>query len=274
MPDIRGAPRGARGGRRGPVTSTDDPWPEFRLLIGDAPTGDPVADFVGPPRRPHPDRPWVMANVVASADGATALAGESRELSGPADRAVFHALRAIADAVMAGAATVRADRYGPFRTRPDVADARRRRGQAPTAPVVVVSRSLDLDWESPLFTEAEVPTIVAAPEDAPTSGRAAAGEAGDLVTAGTGGVDVAGLVAELGRRGLSSVLCEGGPGMFAQLADADLLDELFLAISPQLVAGGAQRVLPGAPLVPPLALRIMALLEADGFLFVRYEVVR
>jgi riboflavin-specific deaminase-like protein len=256
------------------VTGADAPRPAARLLIGDAPSGDPVADFVGLPRRAGAERPWVMANVVASADGATALAGESRELSGPADRAVFHALRAIADAVMAGAATVRADRYGPYRPSSDVVDARRRRGQEPVAPIVVVSRSLDLDWDSPLFTEADVPTIVAAPSDAPAAGRAAARAAGDLVIAGTGGVDMSELVAELGRRGVPSLLCEGGPGMFAQLAEAGLLDELFLAISPQLVAGGAQRVLPGALLVPPLPLRIVALMEADGFLFVRYEIIR
>ena len=124
--------------------SDDAVRPTYRLLVGDALTGDPVTDFVGLPRRAVGPRPWVMANVVASADGATALAGESRDLSGPADREVFHALRAIADAVMAGAATVRADRYGPMRPKPGVSDARVRRGQAPVAPIVVVSRSLDL----------------------------------------------------------------------------------------------------------------------------------
>ncbi len=68
------------------------------------------------------------------------------------------------------------------------------------------------------------------------------------------------------------MLCEGGPGLFVQLAQADLLDEVCVAISPLLVAGGAQRVLPGALLVPPRRLMVVALLEADGFLFVRYEV--
>lgn len=254
--------------------SDDTAPPAFRLLAGDALTGDPVADFVGLPRRAVGDRPWVMANVVTSADGATALAGESRELSGPADREVFHALRAIADAVMVGAATVRADRYGPMRPPPAVADARVRRGQAPVAPIVVVSRSLDLDWDSPLFVEADIPTIVAAPTDAPEEGRAAARDAGELIVAGTGATDLGPVLEEVARRGLPSVLCEGGPGMFAELAEGGLLDELFLAISPQLVAGGAQRVLPGALLVPPLALRIVALLEGDGFVFLRYEVVR
>jgi riboflavin biosynthesis pyrimidine reductase len=253
---------------------TAEDTPAFRLLLGDALTGDPVADFVGLPRRPRTARPWVIANVVASADGATALAGESRDLSGPADRAVFHALRGIADAVMAGAATVRADNYGPMRPRPGVSEARVRRGQPPVAPIVVVSRSLDLDWQSPLFVDAEVPTIVAAPVDAAADDIAAAREAADLITVGSGGTALGPLLDELGRRGYPSVLCEGGPGMFAQLAEGGLLDELFLAISPQLVAGGAQRVLPGALLVPPTPLRIAALLEADGFLFIRYEVVR
>jgi riboflavin biosynthesis pyrimidine reductase len=253
--------------------AADEP-PRFRLLIGDAPTGDPLADFVGQPRDPAGGRPWVMGNVVASADGATAVAGESRDLSGPADRAVFHALRAIVDAIMAGAATVRADRYGPMRARPGVSDIRIARGQQPVAPIVVVSRSLTLDWDGPLFAEAEVPTIVAAPEDAPIDGRRAATAAGELIVAGTGGVDLAGALAQLGAEGYASVLCEGGPGVLAQLAEADLLDELFLTISPQLVAGGAQRVLPGALLVPSRPLEIAALLESGGFLFVRYRVIR
>jgi riboflavin-specific deaminase-like protein len=256
------------------VSAAGSEAPVGRLLVGDAPTGDPLVDFVGPPRPGAVGRPWVMGNVVASADGATAVAGESRGLSGPADRRVFHALRAIADAVMAGAATVRADRYGPVRPGAGVATTRAGRGQDPSAPIVVVSRSLKLDWDAPLFAEADTPTVVVAPEDAPADGRAAAAMAGDLILAGSGGVDLGAALVELGRRGLASVLCEGGPGLLAQLVEADLLDELFLTISPQLVAGGAQRVLPGALLVPPRQLELAALLEADNFLFVRYRVAR
>jgi len=246
--------------------------PRYRLVIGDQDAVGPVAGFVGARRPPFGTRPWVMINVVASVDGATALAGESKALSGPADREVFHGLRGIADAIMVGAGTVRADNYGPMRPRAGVQAARVARGQAPIAPIVVISRSLELDWESALFAEAEVPTIVAAPTDAPERARAAARAAGPLIVAGTGHVALDEVLGALFRDGHDSVLCEGGPGLFAQLAAADLLDEVCITISPLLVAGGAQRVLPGALLVPPRRLGIAAALEADGFLFVRYEV--
>ena len=246
--------------------------PRFRLVIGEQDAAGPVAGFVGGRRQPRGGRPWVMINVVASVDGATAMAGESKGLSGPADREVFHALRGIADAIMVGAGTVRSDDYGPMRPRPGVKAARAARGQAPVAPIVVISRSLTLDWHSALFIEAEVPTVVAAPTDAPELARAAARAAAPLIVAGTGHVALDEVLAELARGGHDSVLCEGGPGLFAQLAEADLLDEVCIAISPLLVAGGAQRVLPGALLVPPRRLMIAAVLEADGFLFVRYEV--
>jgi hypothetical protein len=80
---------------------------------------------------------------------------------------------------------------------------------------------------------------VAAPTDAPASARAAARHAGPLIVAGTGHVSLEEVLAELGRAGHDSVLCEGGPGLFVQLAQADLLDEVCVTISPLLVAGGA-----------------------------------
>lgn len=248
--------------------------PAFRLLVGDAHGDGPVAAFVGTPRRARADRPSVTVNLVASVDGATGIAGESRELSGPADREVFHALRSITDVILVGAGTVRADRYGPVRPRAGVREARRARGQAPAAAVCVVSGRLELDWASPLFAEAEVPTIVAAPADAPPAARRAATHAGDLICAGQGAVDVAAVLAELGRRGVGGVVCEGGPGLVAQLAGADLLDEICVTLSPLLVGGDSPRMLAGALLESPRRLELAALLEADGFLFARYGVAR
>ena len=68
--------------------------------------------------RPRPgaaDRPWVRANMVASADGAAALDGRSGGLGGPADRMVFNILRSICDVILVGAGTARAERYKPVR---------------------------------------------------------------------------------------------------------------------------------------------------------------
>ena len=75
---------------------------------------DPVAVVAAEARPAPPGRPWVLANMIASADGsATDAGGRSGGLGGPADKAVFGAVRAIADVVVAGAATVMAEDYGP-----------------------------------------------------------------------------------------------------------------------------------------------------------------
>lgn len=246
----------------------------MRILLGEGGEGGGADEALLAGERPVPaDRPWVTANMVASVDGATAVEGESRGLSGPADRRVFHALRGIADAVMAAAGTVRADRYGPARPSEATRAARRARGQRPVPPIVVVSRSLDLPWSAPLFAEAEVPTVVLAPGDVAADALRRATAAGaDLIAVGAGSVDLGAALRTLRRRGVGHLLCEGGPGLIAALAGADLLDELFVTVSPLLVGGDAARVLRGASLLPPRPVSPVAVAEEDGFLFLRYRV--
>ncbi len=60
----------------------------------------------------YPDGTWVRANFISSADGAVSLDGRSGGLSGKADRLLFHVLRALADIILVGAGTVRAEHYG------------------------------------------------------------------------------------------------------------------------------------------------------------------
>ena len=118
----------------------------MQLLLGDASGPDPCSVYRAP--RVGPGRPWVMANMVAGLDGSTAVAGRVRDLSGPADRALFVHLRSVADVVLVGAGTVRAEGYGPVEL-----TARARgpsdRGQTEVPPVAVVSRSLQLDYDDP-----------------------------------------------------------------------------------------------------------------------------
>ncbi len=211
-----------------------------------------------------------MANMVASVDGAGSLAGVSGGLSGPPDRVVFHSLRGMCDTVLAAAGTVRADGYGPARPTAEVRAARTARRQSQTPGIAIVTRRVDFDFSLPLFTEAENPTIVIAPHDADPARLQLAAQAGEVIAAGRGGVDLGAGLRTLAERGVRLVLCEGGPGLVGQLVRADLLDEMFLAISPLLVVGDATRIVTGDVLDPPRALTPEAVLEADGFLFVRY----
>jgi riboflavin biosynthesis pyrimidine reductase len=223
----------------------------------------------------EPGRPWVRANMVASIDGAVEVAGRSGGLGGPADRRLFGVLRSLADVILVGAGTARAEHYGP--AKPATLTAGLRAGRPPAPPIAVLSARLDLDPGSRLFTQAapDARTIVITTADAPADRQAAIGQHAELITVEPGQLTAARTITELGRRGYARVLAEGGPTLLAQLAAAGRLDDLCLTVSPVLVGGDARRILsggpaaglPGAPVPYPLA----HVLTEDGFLFCRYQ---
>jgi len=216
----------------------------------------------------YPAGPCLRINMVASADGGTWLKGLSGELSGRGDRQVFWVLRGLADVIVAGAATVRAEGYGPVRPRPSWTALRQGRPAVP--PVAVITRGLDLDLSGPLFTEAEpgARTIVITCEASPRERREQAARCAEVIVAGDERVDLALALRELAERGLSRVLCEGGARTNAQLAAAGVVDELCLTVSPLLIGGDAARVLDGPSSFTHL--RLAHVLEDEGFLFTRY----
>ena len=211
---------------------------------------------------------WLRANMVASADGAGFLDGRTAALSTPADMRLFGLLRVLADVVLVGAGTARVEEYKPARR---LALEDLRAGRPPTVPVAVVSRKLDLDFATPLFTEAppDARTIVITCTGAPDDQRAAAARVADVIVAGDMAVDLEEALAALRDRGLGRVLCEGGPHLLAQLAAEGLLDELCLTVTPVLAGPGPTRVVAGAPF-PARAMTLEHVLTDDGELFCRY----
>ena len=107
-------------------------------------------------------------------------------------------------------------------------------------------------------------------ESSPAPLRAAAARVADVIVAGTAAVDLTEAVGVLAGRGLSRVLCEGGPHLLGQVAADGLLDELCLTVSPLVAGPGAHRITHGPPLAAALPMRLAHVLEADGFLFCRY----
>jgi riboflavin-specific deaminase-like protein len=183
----------------------------------------------------HGDRPYVVVNMVASADGAISVEGKTKALSSEADRYVFHYLRSLADVILVGAQTVRAEGYGP----PRISEARQAeriaRGQQPVPRIAIVSSSLDLDWSGRLFTESPTRPILLTTEDAdvPPEARAVT----DVIVAGSGRVAMPSALAAMAEHDVGLVLCEGGPTLNGVLAADDLIDELCLTIFPALVGG-------------------------------------
>jgi riboflavin biosynthesis pyrimidine reductase len=242
--------------------------PSFRSLIPQRPGHETLSadEALNGWRRQADDELRVALNMIASVDGRIAVHGHSAALGGPADRALFHALRARADAVMVGAGTVRAERYGPIVRNVGVRERRVEEGLPEQPLAVIVSRGLDLDPTLPLLAEAGAHVVVLTPS--PGDLPACAADV-DYIRSSTLRAGLEELRARFGAR---LVLCEGGPSLNAELAAESRIDELFLAISPLLVGDtpdGRSLLTGGAPR-EPLALELRMLLEYQSQLYAHY----
>jgi riboflavin biosynthesis pyrimidine reductase len=171
---------------------------------------DPV-DAYGRLRRLGPDRPGLRLNMIASVDGAASLAGRTGTLGGQADKALFVVLRSLADVILVGAGTMRAEGYGPVRLDEEARVRRLEWGLAAVPPIAVVTRNCRLDWASPFFADAEQRPLVVTVGAAPAVDRERAAEVADVVEAGDTEVDLSKALGSLAGLGYDNVLAEGGP---------------------------------------------------------------
>jgi hypothetical protein len=112
------------------------------------------------------DRPLVLLNMVATVDGRATVDGGSASIGGPGDRRMFAELRAVADAVLVGTGTLRAEPYGRLVRDPERRARRVAAGLAEDPTLVLVSRTLDLPWDAPVFSVPSQPVVVACSKEA------------------------------------------------------------------------------------------------------------
>lgn len=219
------------------------------------------------------ERSWTRLNFISSLDGSIAGAdGRSGSLGVPADRTVFRLLRSLADVVLVGAGTARAERYRRVRASELDLTARRAAGLAGLPVLAVVSASLDLP--PTLLSGAPEDLLVITSAAAAADRRAALEPVARVLIAGEERVDAGAAVRALAGLGHHRVLAEGGPGLAHDLAAAGVLDELCLTLRASLVAGAGARLLTGPPLEPPLDLDLTSVLADGPDLFLRYTTVR
>ncbi len=178
-------------------------------------------------------RPFVALKLAETLDGRIATAdGGSKWITGEAARLEVHRLRCSYDAVLSGAATVRAD--GSRLT------VRHCAGRNPLR--VVLDPSLSLPPDAPVFgAEAKTLLFASKPmEGSPSAARyAASGVEVVFVDDGAGGLDLRSVLDELHRRQVLSVMVESGGRLSASLARERFLDKLYMFIAPKLFGGDA-----------------------------------
>lgn len=219
-----------------------------------------------------PDRatPRVRMNFVESADGAATLDGRSGALGGETDRTLMRILRAMCDVVLVGAGTVRAEGYGGVGVDGEDAARRRSAGLSGQPRLAVVSGSLALEPRHPFFADAVTRPLVVTCAASPAQRRAALDDVADVLVCGGDAVDLPEAIARLAERGMTQVLCEGGPHLFGALLEAGLVAEVCVTIAPRIVGGDAPRISRGAPEADRRFALSSALTDDDGFVFLRY----
>lgn len=226
-----------------------------------------VAELV-PSAEPPAGRPRVLMNFALTLDGRSTIGGVSRPIGSERDTEMLVGLRTRVDAVMIGAGTMRAERYGRVIADPAKRERREREGLPHDPLMVIVSGRLDLPWDAPLFTEGHGRVLVFTASDAEPPQT----ETSVRVIRHERSVDLAGALAHLRKeRGVRSVLCEGGAQLHGELQRLDLVDEIFVTHAPKLAGGGGPWLVAGLPEGErPLELGWLAHEPETGELFARY----
>jgi riboflavin-specific deaminase-like protein len=239
-----------------------------RLLPDPGPTSvEQQLDGYRPWEEAGENRPLVAVNFATTVDGRATIGGVSGPIGSSADTAMLAGLRTRFDAVMIGAGTMRAERYGRLAAGPEARKRREQAGLDPDPLMVIVSGRLDLPWDAPLFTDGGGRVLIFTASEAEPPETATVPQ----IVRHEGFVNV---VAALGllraEHGIRALLCEGGPGLHNQLQGAGIVDDLFLTIAPKLAGGEAPRIIEG-DLPDVTELQLAWLLQEGSELFARYR---
>jgi riboflavin-specific deaminase-like protein len=213
------------------------------------------------------ERPYLVLNFATTLDGRAAINGRSGPIGSAADTEMLQRLRTRVDAVMIGAGTMRAERYGRIVSNPDFRAYRERTGLGHDPLAIIISNRLELPWDAGLFTDGggRVVVFTASDQEPPETATPVS------IVRHSEGVELDRALEWLRKeRGIRSVLCEGGPTLHGRLREAGLADELFLTIAPKVAGGEGPRVLEGA-LADVDEVELAWLLESESELFARYR---
>jgi riboflavin biosynthesis pyrimidine reductase len=259
----------------------------------DLPLPPELATLYGPLRMPsHPGRPAIIGNFVTTLDGVVSLNVPGKSGGGPIsgenphDRMTMGLLRAVADAVVVGAGTLRAvprHRWTAAHASPAFADAyqslRTSLGKADPPLNVIVTARGDIDLDLPVFQSGEVPVLVVTT----TEGAQRIGDRGlprstrIAAVPGSGRLGTEAILRAVRHAHPSAViLIEGGPQLMGDFFAQGCLDDLYLTLAPQVAGrdGSVERpgLVAGQRFAPeqPLWGTLVSVRRAGSHLFLRY----
>lgn len=199
----------------------------------------PVPDYTALDLPPPPtDRPYVLLNMVMSADGKVVVDGSEKGIGSRADQRLMRELRVNADLVLNGAGTLRVSGTSSRLNDSGLEQLRLERGKPRFPVAATISRSGNLPLERAFFTARDFDAVVYLSAEAPEPRRAAIIATGRPVVLLPAGEEVPAMLAHMrASLGAAVLLLEGGPDLNADFFALDAVDELFLTVGPRIIAG-------------------------------------
>ncbi len=213
---------------------------------------DALLELYRPPRTD-----WLRLNLIATVTGgASGSDGTSETLTNPVDRRILGVIRQLADIVLIGAQSLRAELYvQPRRSR-----------------LAIVTASGDLGGHRIAAPEGDRPIVLCPPAArARVQETLPIAEILELQPGADGSIPPVAMIAALRAAGFASIICEGGPSLAAQMLDAGLVDEFCLSTSP--LVGGLPLPVTGTAAIAQHGATLTQLLrdEASG-LYARWSI--
>lgn len=222
---------------------------------------------------PEAAESFVRFNFVSSIDGAATHGDLSGSLGSAADRRVFNLLRRIADVILVGAGTIRAEGYAG-ELLDDASHAwRTARSMTPRPPLAIVSGRLNLDPHAEIFTQNPGEILILTSSTADPLKVDSLAHVAEVLRCPDphGSTDPLWIIEVLAQRGHRMIHAEGGPQLLGAFHESDAIDSMCLTTAPLLAGGNARRISSGSPGAALSRLALHHLLEEEGNLLAEYR---
>jgi 2,5-diamino-6-(ribosylamino)-4(3H)-pyrimidinone 5'-phosphate reductase len=224
------------------------------------------------------DRPQVSINMAMSVDGKiSTYRRETFSLGSAEDRYMMDVLRAKADAVVVGAHTLEFDGWAMRIRYRDIQRKRIKKGRAPNPLNVVLSTDLSLPAKREFFTHPDTEKLIITTRSATPARLRRFERLAEIIVLPRKRIRPGDALAVLWDRGVKRVLVEGGATLNFSFFQAELVDEVFITVTPRILGGStAPTVVDGKGFLSGAhpRLELVSSRRRGNEVFLRYRVVK
>jgi riboflavin-specific deaminase-like protein len=194
-------------------------------------------------------RPLVILHLAVTADGKVSTSKHtSARFTSARDKQRLLEVRALTDAILVGRGTLETDRMSMGLPDQRLREQRIKEGKSEFPLRVILSASGNISLSLSVFEKGDAPIVIYSTERMAPAQRRLLSEHAAVHVSGRDDLDLVWLLWHLYEYyQVRTLVCEGGPTLVKALAQADVIDEIYLTIAAKIFGGLAAPGLTGLP---------------------------